>query len=304
MKTMRSNILLVVTALIWGLSFVAQSVGMDYVGPFTFIAVRTLLGGVILIPVVYLMKGLKRKEHTKEKQVPENRKMLYLGGVCCGLALFVGTSLQQIGIMSTSVGKAGFITALYIIIVPILGLFLKKSVGKKLWVSVVVAIAGMYLLCVTEGFSINKGDLFVFVGAIAFSFHILIIDYFSPHVDGVKLSCIQFFTCAILAGIVMFIVEEPKITNILAAWQPIAYAGFMSCGVAYTLQIIAQKNTDPVVASLILSLESVFACIFGFFILHEILTEKEAFGCILVFIGIIIAQLPKRSEKNVNEVEV
>lgn len=304
MKTIRSNILLVVTALIWGLAFVAQSVGMEYVGPFTFIAVRTLLGGLILIPVVYLMKWMNRKEHTKEKQVPENSKMLYLGGVCCGLALFAGTCLQQIGIMSTSVGKAGFITALYIIIVPILGIFLKKRVSKKLWVSVVIAIAGMYLLCVTEGFSINKGDVFVLAGAIAFSFHILLIDYFSPHVDGVKLSCIQFFTCAIIAGIVMFIVEEPKITNILAAWQPIAYAGFMSCGVAYTLQIIAQKNTDPVVASLILSLESVFACIFGFVLLHEILTEEEFFGCILVFIGIIVAQLPDRNEKKIKEIEM
>lgn len=294
-KQIRSSAMLFLTALIWGLAFVAQDIGMDYVGPFTFNAVRNLLGGFVLIPVIYVLgKGKEnRKRSVHEK---ESKKTVIVGGICCGIALFIGSTLQQMGILYTSVGKAGFITALYIIIVPVLGIFLHKKVGWKIWSSVVVALIGMYLLCVTEGFSVNKGDLLILICAVTFSFHILLIDYFSPNVNGVTMSCIQFFVCAILSTIGMLVFEEPSMANILAAWKPIAYAGFLSCGVAYTLQIVAQKNINPVVASLILSLESVFAALFGWWFLSQILEPKEVAGCVMVFAAIIVAQLP--SKKN------
>lgn len=295
-KRVRSNILLVLTALIWGMAFVAQDMGMDYVGPFTFNAVRSFVGGIVLIPVIYI---LRRGHYVEVPKVGKAKKksLVVLGGICCGIALFLGSSLQQIGIMYTSVGKAGFITALYILLVPIFGLFFRKKVGLKIWGSVVVALVGMYLLCVTEGVSVNKGDILVFLCAIAFSGHILVIDYFSPYVDGVLMSCIQFFTCGVLSAVVMIFREQVEIANIIAAWKPILYAGVMSCGVAYTLQIVAQKNTNPVVASLILSLESVFACLFGWIMLGQVLSPKELGGCTLVFIAIIVAQLPDRRKK-------
>ena len=225
--------------------------------------------------------------------------MLWTGGICCGLALCVAANLQQVGIMYTTVGKAGFITALYILIVPIFGLFFRKKVRPLLWVCVAIAVVGLYLLCMSETLTIAKGDLYVFACAIVFAIHILVIDHFAPHVDGVKMSCIQFFVTAVLSGILMLIYEEPNWADISAAWLSIGYAGVLSCGVAYTLQIVAQKHTQPVVASLLLSLESVVAVIAGIILLKEMPTLKEGIGCVLMFAAIILAQLPeKKNELN------
>ena len=286
-----NNFLLALTALIWGSAFVAQSVGMDYLGPFTFNSIRSVMGGIVLLPVIFILKRLDRKSG-KTKTPAGSRKTLIIGGICCGAALAVASSLQQIGIMYTTAGKAGFITALYILIVPLLGLFLGKRAGVKVWIGVGLAVAGMYFLCITDGFSISKGDFLVLLCAIVFSVHILVIDYFAPKVDGVCLSCIQFFVCGILCAVPMLVQEQPQIGEILAAWMPLAYAGVLSCGVAYTLQVIAQKNTDPTVASLILSLESVFSVLAGWVILGEHLSGRELFGCALVFAAVLLAQLP------------
>ena len=189
-------------------------------------------------------------------------------------------------------GKAGFITALYIILVPVLGLFMKKRVQGKVWISVTLAVAGLYLLCITDGFSLGTGDLLVLLCALMFSVHILVIDYFSPKTDGVKMSCIQFFVCGILSGIAMLIFEEPSLGALLQAWMPILYAGVLSCGVAYTLQIVGQKDMDPTVASLILSLESVVSVLAGWVLLGQRLSLREISGCVLMFAAIILAQLP------------
>ncbi len=295
-----NNFLLALTAFIWGSAFVAQSVGMDYLGPFTFNSIRCLMGGIVLIPVLLLFKRNGRKK--SQEQVAEvagagigSRKDLIVGGICCGLALAAGSSLQQIGLVYTTAGKAGFITALYIVIVPVMGILLGKRVRLKVWIGVVLAATGMYFLCITEGFSIAKGDFFVFLCAAAFSVHILVIDYFAPKVDGVALSCIQFFVCGILCAVPMLVSEQPQISQIMEAWVPLAYAGVLSCGVAYTLQVVAQKNTDPAVASLILSLESVFSVLAGWVILGERLSGRELFGCALVFTAVILAQFPEKA---------
>lgn len=295
---LKNDSLLVLTALIWGSAFVAQSVGMDYIGPFTFNSIRSILGGIVLLPVIWIMGRQKNKGADEKLDIemkPEDKRTLWIGGICCGIALAVASALQQIGLVYTSAGKAGFITALYILIVPILGLFIGKKVGGKIWAAVGVAVIGMYFLCIKEGFSISHGDFLVILCAVVFSIHILIIDYFSPKVDGVKLSCIQFWISGILCAVPMVFSEKPSLDAILSAYAPLLYAGVLSCGVAYTLQIIAQKNTDPTVASLILSLESVFAALTGWLVIHETLSLKELFGCFLVFTAIILAQLPEKS---------
>lgn len=289
-KTMGSNLLLGLTAFIWGVAFVAQSVGMEYVNPFTFNACRFLIGGMVLIPCILLFS---KKNGRKE---PKGQKTAVVGGICCGSILFAASSFQQFGVASTTVGKAGFITALYIVIVPLLGIFLRKRIPWSVWVSVVLATIGMYLLCMTEGLKVGKGDIYVFVCAICFSFHILVIDYFSPKTDGVMMSCIQFFTAGIISAVMMLMFENPKLSAVFSAWAPILYAGIMSCGVAYTLQVVAQKNTDPVLASLILSLESAFSLLAGWVILGQKLSPKELGGCALVFCAIILAQIPVERE--------
>lgn len=281
--------MLLLTAVIWGVAFVAQSAGMDYVGPFTFNAVRSIIGGFVLIPCIFILN------HGKEQSAPGSRKDLILGGVSCGVMLAAASSFQQFGIQYTSVGKAGFITAMYILLVPILGLLFGKRVPGRIWIAVGIAVVGMYLLCVTEGFSIAFGDILVMICALLFAVHILVIDHFSPRVDGVKLSCIQFFTCGVLCSVGMFLTEQPSMQSILAAWMPILYAGVMSCGVAYTLQIIGQRDTDPTVASLILSLESVISVLAGWALLHQALSLRELGGCALVFCAIILAQLPEKN---------
>ncbi len=299
MKTgqMKNSLLLLLTAFIWGVAFVAQSVGGEAVGCFTFNGVRSLIGAAVLIPVIYFLDAQKKKELGEEKFLAQkgDKKTLLLGGICCGVMLCIASNFQQFGISFTTVGKAGFITAMYILIVPILGLFIKKRVGAKVWLGVVLATVGLYMLCMTsESFSLSKGDFLVLICAGFFSLHILIIDYFSPKVDGVRMSCIQFFVCGVISTVIAFVFENPSFSAILSGWLPILYAGVLSCGVAYTLQIVGQKNMDPTVASLILSLESVFSVLAGWVILHQTLSMRELFGCVLMFLAIILAQLPEK----------
>lgn len=316
----RNSFLLLLTAIIWGSAFVAQSVGMEYVEPFTFTFTRSIIGGIVLIPVIVLLRktrsaGMRRdaqgvyvatqphlaRESVKTDSITSKTrsagmgitKYEWLGGICCGIALCAASNFQQIGMLHTTVGKAGFITALYVVIVPILGLFLKKRVPILIWLCVVLSVVGLYLLCMPKGaFTVAQGDVLVLICALLFSFHILVIDYFSPKGDGVVISCIQFFVCGILSGIIMLFVENPSFTNIMDAKWSILYAGALSSGVAYTLQVVAQKNVNPTVASLILCLESVVAVLAGWIILGDTLTSRELTGCIFMFVAIVLAQLP------------
>jgi drug/metabolite transporter (DMT)-like permease len=293
---LRQSLILLLTAIIWGIAFVAQSVGMDYVEPFTFIAARNVIGVIVLLPVVYIMGRQNADSNdNSDKKADKNTKDLITGGICCGICLFVASSLQQFGVRYTTVGKAGFITAMYMVLVPIFGMFMGKKTGLRVWLAVVLAAVGMYFLCISKGeFRLQKGDLLVFLCAVGFTFHILTIDHFSPKTDGVKLSCIQFFVCAVLSAIFMLIFESPSISSMLDAWMPILYAGALSSGVAYTLQIIGQKGMNPTVASLILSLESVVSVLAGWIILHQKLSAREIFGCLMAFAAIILVQLPNK----------
>lgn len=292
---LKNSLLLLLTATIWGVAFVAQSVGMDYVGGFTFNMARSLIGSAVLLPVIWFM-GRNSSKKAEEAQGSSSRKDLLWGGMACGILMCLASNFQQFGIKYTTVGKAGFITACYIVLVPILGLFLKKKCSPFIWLAVAMSVAGLYLLCITDGFSIGKGDILVLICAVLFSFHILVIDYYSPKVDGVKLSCIQFLVCGILSGIPALIFEKPEMCAVLTAWQPILYAGVMSCGVAYTLQIIGQKNMNPTVASLILSLESCISVLAGWVILGQQLSAREIAGCVIMFAAIILAQLPQKEK--------
>lgn len=295
-QQIKSSLILLLTATIWGVAFVAQSVGMEYIGPFTFNAIRCVLGGLVLIPVILVLK--KKKETGAENQEKEDKKTLWAGGIACGVILCIASNLQQFGIMEASVGKSGFFTALYIVMIPVIGIFIGKRPGIKLWFCVALAVVGMYLLCMKDGsFTIERADIMLLLCALAFSFHILVVDYFSPKVDGVKMSCIQFFVCGVLSAVGMLFTETPDIFNIQAAWLPLLYAGLLSCGVGYTLQIVGQKGINPIIASLIMSLESVISALAGWVILGQVLSPKEILGCVLMFVAIIITQIPIGNKK-------
>ena len=283
-KQLGNSLLLLLTATIWGSAFVAQSVGMEHVGPFTFTFSRSIIGGMVLLPCILLLGKWKKGFATKVE---------WIGGICCGTALCVASNFQQVGMQYTTVGKAGFITALYVVLVPIFGIFMKKRVSLLIWGCVAVSVAGLYLLCIPAGaFVLAFGDLLVLLCAVLFSVHILVIDYFSPKGDGVVISCIQFFTCGILSGIPMLFLENPSVGSMWDAKWAILYAGVLSSGVAYTLQVVAQKNVNPTVASLIMCLESVVAVLAGWMILGEEMSVREIIGCVLMFAAIVVAQLP------------
>ena len=299
----RNSLLLLLTATIWGVAFVAQSVGMDYVGGFTFNFTRNIIGGLVLIPCIVLLRKWKmqsgeemadfavQKKDRPISWLPVSRNEL-IGGICCGLALCAASNFQQFGIAHTTVGKAGFITALYVVIVPILGLFFKKRVSIVVWFSVALSVVGLYLLCMTDSsFKLAFGDTLVLICALLFSIHIMVIDHFSPKGDGVVISCIQFFVAGLVSGILMLIFENPTIAAILAAWMPILYAGVLSSGVAYTLQIIGQKDMNPTIASLIMCLESVVSALAGWLLLNQALSARELAGCALMFAAIVLAQI-------------
>lgn len=297
-KKMQSNIMLLITAAIWGSAFVAQKSGMDYIGPLTYGGIRTFIGGLALIPVIALLNKSKKETAVTAEAKAAEKKLLLIGGICCGIALFVASTLQQYGVMYTTAGKAGFITTLYVVMVPIVSIVIGKKIRPLMWICVGMGAVGLYLLCMTDAsFSLSKGDTLVLLCALGFTAHILIIDYFAPKVDGVKLSCIQFLIAGLLGMIGMFIFEEPKMDAILQCWLPILYAGVLSSGVGYTLQIVAQKHAEPTVASLLMSLESVFAVIAGAIILHETMSGRELFGCAVIFAAVILAQLPSKEER-------
>lgn len=292
---LKNPLLLTIAAAIWGFAFAAQSEAMDYIGPFTLNCIRNVIGAVVLVPVIFVTDRYEKNRGNgcKKEERAENKRLLLTGGICCGLLLTVATNLQQLGIKYTTVGKAGFITAIYIVLVPVAGLFLKKKCGLTVWISVGLALAGFYFLTMIGESSFTKGDIFVLLCAIVFTGNILCVDYFSPKVNGVKLSCLQFLVCGLLSGIVMLCRESLVPTDIVKAWAPILYTGVLSCGVAYTFQILGQKNYNPAVAALIMSLESVFSVLGGWLVLHETLSASEGLGCILIFAGIILSQIPK-----------
>lgn len=290
-KKMQGNIMLLIAALIWGTAFVAQRSGMDHIGPLTFTCIRSLIGGIALLPVALIFEK-------KPENKALNKKDLLKGSILCGLCLVFAVSFQQIGIQYTSAGKSGFITALYIVLVPVFSfLFFKKRPGIAVWVSVIIATAGLYLLCMNETLKLAVGDIWLLGCALMFTCHILVIDRFSPKCNGVFLSSLQFLIVGVLSGVAMFIFEKPDLIAILNCLGPILYTGVMSSGVAYTLQILAQKHTDPTVSVLIMSFESVFAVIGGWLILNESLSGKELIGCVLMFAAVILSQLPRKQKK-------
>lgn len=294
---MRGAAILLLTAAIWGCAFVAQSMASELIGAFTFQTARSLIGGIVLLPVLALRMGRQKRQGVYHPSSPEERRTLLWGGLLCGIALGVASCLQQIGIAYTTVGNAGFITALYILIVPVLGLFFGRRVSARLWGCILLGVIALYLLSVKDGFSVSKGDLLVMLCALCFSVHILLVDHFSPRVDGVSLACLQFFVAGLLPVVPMLIFEHPNWGALKAAWLPIAYAGIFSSGIAYTCQIIGQKYTRPALASLLMSFESVFAVLAAMLILRQIPTPREGIGCVLMFAAIILAQLPGREKK-------
>ncbi|MBE6039114.1 MAG: DMT family transporter [Anaerofustis stercorihominis] len=290
-KRAQGNIMLAVAAFIWGTAFVAQRSGMDHIGPLTFTCVRSFIGALALLPVALIFD---KKPENREK----DKKDLLLGGILCGCCLVCATSFQQIGIQYTTAGKAGFITALYIVLVPVFSfIFLKKRPNLMVWISVIIATAGLYLLCMTESFTLAVGDIWILACAFVFTLHILVIDHFSPKCNGVMLSMLQFFVVGVLAAVPMIILEEPNISDIVKCAGPLLYTGVLSSGVAYTLQILGQEHTDPTVAVLIMSFESVFAALAGWIVLKETLSTAELFGCVLMFVAVILSQLPERKHK-------
>lgn len=289
------SIMLTVCAIVWGSSFVAQTTGAEYVGPFTFISLRSLLGSLSLLPVIFIMGKVKKKEQPTESK--KDKKFFLFGGLACGVCLCVASVLQQMGIdKGTEPGKAGFITALYILLVPIFSVVLKKKIRPLIWACVAVFLGGLYLLCITDN-SVQMSDLYVLACAVCYAVHILVIDYVSPHVDGVKLSCMQFFVCAVISAVPMLLLEELSLALLKGAALSIAYSGIMSSGVAYTLQILGQQRMNqPTVASMLMSLESVFAVLTGMLVLSQVPTPRETVGCVLMFAAIIVAQLPQKKK--------
>ena len=307
----RSSICLLITSMIWGAAFVAQSVSMNYIEPLTFICLRSLIGTLVLIPVITFFDSLQTRSGSSgragQREDGRQRRQtgllegwkdpgLWKAGIICGIFLFFANCAQQTGIQYTTAGKAGFITAFYIILVPVAGLFFHRKCSLLTWTGVFLAMIGLYFLCITGDFSIEKGDALMLACAFLFTGQIMSIDHYSRLVSSMKLSLIQFLVGAILGGAGMLILEEPRIPAIIDAAGPILYTGVMSTGAAYTLQIIGQKGLNPTVASLIMSLEAVFSVLAGYLFLHELLSPREMLGCVIMFSAIILAQLGDRKE--------
>lgn len=286
----------IVAALIWGTAFVAQSVGAEHVPPFAFNAARGVVAVVALSVILMVWNMIKKRRGDTEKPSGGMRSLI-IGGICCGVMLSIATNLQQVGLGETDAGKASFITALYIVLVPILGLFLRRRASVTTAVSVAIAVVGLYLLCVGDSFTIQGSDVYVLICAFCFAIHILVIDYFAPKTDGIALSLVQFIVMTLSSAILSAIFEQPTVEGILAALGQILYVGIFSSGVAYTLQILAQKGSDPTVVTLLLSLESVFGALAGAIILHEVMSGREYFGCALMLCAVMLAQIPTSAWK-------
>ncbi|MDO4936947.1 MAG: DMT family transporter [Sutterellaceae bacterium] len=297
---LRNSFLLLITATIWGSGFVAQALGMEHVSPFTFTWARSIIGGLFLLAVIPFLDTVraKRDPQTVTGKSAWKNPLVWTGGIVCGTVLFISESLQQFGLLYTTVGKAGFLTSLYIVIVPILGIFVGRKTGFLVWISVVIAAIGLYFLCMPAGsFSLAIGDSLVLACALSFSFHILVIDRYAPLVDCVRMSCVQFFAGSLWGFILMMIFEPPTMEALQAALPAMLYAGIMSNGIAYTLQVIAQNGVHPTLASLIMSLESVVSVICGWLIMNQALSARELFGCVLMLGAIVLAQLPVQMVK-------
>lgn len=295
-KQYKSSVLLLITAVIWGVAFVAQDVGMDYWSPFAFNGIRNLIGAAVLLPFIYF-----RDKKCGAEAGKWGDKTLIKGGILCGIALCSATCFQQYGIQlsDASAGKAGFITAFYIVLVPIAGLFIKKKCPVTAYVAAAIATVGLYILCIPAGvgFRVEFADVLVFICALIFTAQILLVDHYSPKVDGVKLACIQFLTSAVISLSGAFLTDSFSIAFNIEAWIPILYAGLLSSGVAYTLQIVAQKNLNPTVASIIMSLEACVSVIAAWVILGDEMNARQITGCVIMFGAILLAQLPKKEVK-------
>lgn len=294
---LKGTLILLLTSLIWGCAFVAQSEAADVIAPFTVQAIRSLIGAAALVPVIVIVGKFNKQKNDEPKS---DKKMLIIGGIVCGCILCLATNLQQFGIEQTTPGKAGFITAMYILGVPIIGLFFKKRVPFHIWLCTAAAIVGLYLLCMTDSsFTLSVGDTYVLICAVIFSLHIIAVDYFVTRVNGIKLACLQFLTSGIISLVLMLIFEKPQPQEITNAAFPLLYLGLMSTGVAYTLQIVGQKYCSPTVASLAMSFESVFAVLGEVFIFgvimhrpNSFMSAREIIGCVIMFLAIIVSQLP------------
>jgi len=295
----RQNVLPLITAFIWGTSFVAQSVGADYVGPFTFNAARSVVAFLFLLCMTMIRRFVQKRMLGAQAPDHGTRRDLLVSGLSCGAALAAASYFQQKGLETTTSGKTGFITALYIVIVPILGIFMGKKASRMLLVSVPLAVAGLYCLCINETFSITSGDFYVILCSFGFSAHILLVDHFTQRVDGVDLSCVQFLTVALLSAAGALAVETPALDGLLLCAGSIVYVGVLSSGVGYTLQILAQKDSNPTVVALLLSLESVFAALAGAVLLHDQMSAREMLGCVLMLAAVVLAQLPDRKRAKV-----
>ena len=294
MKHLHSNLLLLLCALIWGFAFSAQASGMEYIGPWTFTCVRSFIAAItlrILMPVLDSIRS-DVKVPSDEKE----RRHLLKAGVLCGFFLCSASMFQQTGLLYASVGKAGFLTALYVILVPIIGLFFGRKTNKRIFLSAFIALCGFWLLSVNEEFTIGKGDLLLVICSFLFAGHILVIDRYADSTDGVRLSCIQFVVCGVICFIPMMILEHPSLKNLIDAAVPVLYAGVLSSGAGYTLQILGQKDADPTAAGMILSLESVFSAIGGWLILHQTLSLRELTGCAIVFAAVILCTLTEKEK--------
>lgn len=294
----RQNLFPVLAALIWGTAFVAQSVASDFVSPMTFNALRAVIAFFVLLLISCIASRRAPRAEKTAREKKSERRALVLGGICCGFFLAVASNFQQLGLGETSPGKAGFITALYVVLVPVFGIFLKKRAPVQVWASVAIAVVGLYLLCVKEGFSIEPSDFYVLLCAVVFAFHILCIDHFVQKVDGIRLSCAQFLVVTILSGAGALLFEKPGMSGILSCVPQLLYVGVFSSGVAYTLQILAQKDSDPTVVTILLSLESVFSVLAGAVILGDRLSAREYVGCVLMFAAVLLAQIPLPKRKN------
>ena len=289
-KQLGGSLLLLLAALIWGVCFVVQVVGLESLRPFTFNALRMLLGGLVLLPAA-LFRGRRR---ARAGQPRSEAKTRFLAGALCGAALWLATTLQQFGLVYTTAGKSAFVTTLYVVLVPVLGLALRRRAGVNLWIGVALAVCSLYFLCVSEALTVNRGDLITLAAALCFALHILIIDRFAPLVDGVALSCAQFFVAGTLSLVCALLTETATLQQVYNCRYMLLYAGVLSCGVAYTAQIIGQKHVDPTVASLLMCLESVFAVLAGWVFLGERLSGREWTGCALMLVAVVLAQLPER----------
>lgn len=300
MSVLKSNLILLLAAAIWGLAFVAQRVGMDYLGPFSFNGMRFALGALSLVPLI-----LYYSKNSKEKvQRDKSGKQAICAGAILGLVIFTGASLQQIGLIYTTAGKAAFITCLYIVLVPMAGIFLKQYIPPTTWLGCIVAITGLYLICVKDDFSISYGEGLQLVGAFFWTLHILLIDHFSKKVDVLKFSFVQFTTCSILSLVTAFFFETISLEGIRQSLIPLLYGGICSVGVAYTLQIVGQKHAQPSHAAIILSMETVFAAVGGWLILNEQMGTREFWGCVVMLVGMLLSQVQYIKKSNDKEKEI